>query len=179
MNSTKDMTGVVTTLSDHDSPRNPYFDLIPNVCAFLPDSLTKDRLGMAEKNTGFAGKHSLLQLCNMATTSGPNYEQLGLVVTIQATSIADVSSNPEHRDIDKSVPVWRNVTGVLYKNPADDTQGDQVCNLAWGTFYGSAVVTVSTTGGYKADPCSKAREFSAEIAPYLPSRPVQMRPSEG
>lgn len=176
INSTKDMTGVVTTYSNDE---NPYLKLIPYVCTFLPDSLTKQVLGMETKQTGFGGQHTLLQTCSMAGPSGPNYEQIGITVTVQATSYAEDTASPKHTNIARAVPIWRDVTGSLYQNPGDVSEDLVYCNLSWGTFYGSAVVTVYTRDGYRADPCDKAKEFAPKIAPLLPSRPVQMRPTEG
>ncbi|GGF44388.1 hypothetical protein GCM10007298_45160 [Williamsia phyllosphaerae] len=173
------MTGVVTTYSDHENPKNPYFDIIPYVCPFLPDSLTRDKLKMTKKQTGFGGQHSLLQLCRMVTDTGPNYESLSITVAIQATSFADVSAIPDHTTIETKVPIRSDVTGTVYKTRNDDRTSTKYCNIVWGTFYGSASVTVGVSNGYRAEPCEKVREYAPLIAPYLPSKPIQMRPTEG
>ncbi|MBJ7291144.1 hypothetical protein [Williamsia sp.] len=175
INSTKDMTGVVTTYSND---ANPYIKLIPYVCPFLPDSLTREKLGMVDKQTGFGGQHTLLQICNMGSATGPNYEQLGITVTVQATSFSDATSTASINKIAEDVPVWKNVTGTVYKNSIDDTDEEKVCNIVWGTFYGSAVVSIFVSKGYVADACQKAPEVARMVAPFLPSTPSEMRPTE-
>ncbi len=180
VNSTKDMTGVVTTYSDADSPKNPYYSLIPYVCPFLPDSITRGNLGMTQIINGFGGQHSLLNLCNMQSEADANTgARLGIAVTMQATSFADVGASPTHTDIAKNVHIWRNVSGLIYKNAGDDDARTRVCNLAWGTFYGTAVVTVDVYENPAIDPCAKVVEVAKLAAPYLPSKPIQMRPNEG
>ncbi|WP_253660132.1 hypothetical protein [Williamsia maris] len=186
VNSTKDMTGVVTTYSDADSPKNPYFDLIPYVCPFLPDSITRGKLGMTQISNGFAGQHRLLNLCNMQNEAAPlGGARLSISVTLQATSFTDVFASPTHTNVATSVPIWRNVTGLVYKNAGDDddrsdgTPRTRVCNMVWGTFYGTARVAVLAGFGYRVDPCRKVVEVAKLVAPYLPSKPIQMRPTEG
>lgn len=176
VNSNKDMTGVVTQLS---GDKNPYNTLIPYVCPFLPDSLTQGKLGMSSKRTSFGGKHTLIQACDMATDTGPNYEQLSIGVIIRSVSIADLLRVPGISVLRSGVRIAANVTGILYKLSTDDKGSAKFCNLAWGTFYGSAAVTVSVDNGYAADPCAKAVEVAPEISPFLPKEPLQMRPTEG
>lgn len=139
---------------------------------------------MTDIINGFGGQHSLLNLCNMNGPRGVGGASLAISVTFQATSFSDVAASPTHTNIDRNVPIWRNVTGLLYKNTGDDfdrndgTPQRRKCNIVWGTFYGTVIVSVFALFGYKIDPCAEAIEVSKLVGPHLPSKPIQMRPTE-
>ncbi|MBT0567151.1 hypothetical protein [Williamsia sp. CHRR-6] len=171
VNSNKDMTGVVTTIA---GDRNPYVRLIPYVCKFLPDSVTK-ALGMVRKQNAFGGQHKFLQACSMQSEEFQTGGSIGLTISVQASTLAEVTGGERRKILKNNIELGSNVLGTSYKLDGDDGENFSTCNVVWGTFYGTAVSTVIAYRQGDLDSCSKAIGAARAVLPYLPRKPIQMR----
>ncbi|MBT0568488.1 hypothetical protein [Williamsia sp. CHRR-6] len=171
VNSTKDMTGVVM---EYPPGKNPYFNRMPDVCKFIPDSLMKE-LGMIRKKTGFDGSSELFQSCNMYGVPQENGAQLSISAGLYAQNISSSTDPSRNQIVNSKVDLGRNVIGTVYISPKTNVELLQNCFLDWGTFYGTASVNVGSARQAVADPCDGIVEIAKKILPYLPSKPYQLR----
>ena len=63
--------------------------------------------------------------------------------------------------------------GTMFRDPADP----RTCRVLWGTFYGTAGVTVDRNDGNTMDPCRDVVALARAVHDYLPTRPDEMRRS--
>jgi hypothetical protein len=176
LNSTKDMTGVETTVTYADSPYAAHF---PDICTLIPDSLLP-QLGVISKERGFTGTQLQSQACFMLGASDPQGRPIGsITVSFFINNIQELQDPDTVMTLRKGIRVNDKITAVLTRvNPYGPTDTEYVnqCQLTWGTFFGGIGVS------YKAetpnqDPCAKATDAGRLIAPYMPKSPSQMRPA--
>jgi hypothetical protein len=176
LNSTKDMTGVETTVTYNDSP---YLDHFPDICTLIPDSLLP-RLGAISKRRGFTGTQLQSQACSLLATRDQTGMSTGTITVNFFINNIQEQQDPETvTTIAKGVRVNEKITAVLTRlNPIrqGDTSNLTECQLTWGTFFGSIGVDyIAETPGQ--DPCQRATDVGRVIAPYMPKSPSQMRPA--
>ncbi|WP_150116592.1 hypothetical protein [Williamsia herbipolensis] len=172
LNSTKDMTGVVTTVPINKSP---YIDHLPDICQFIPDSVVQ-QLGATRKKKGFTGTRLITQGCVIQPPLGEL--TFSINAAIYVNNIRELLTRPENRIFRSNVEIASSLRGTAFQDTGvdlNDGRGYENCRVAWGTFYGAAVISFDINPGYKANTCERAISAAQEIAPFMPKSPSQMR----
>ncbi|MBT0566258.1 hypothetical protein [Williamsia sp. CHRR-6] len=170
LNSTKDMTGVVTTVP---GTKSIYIDYLPDVCKFIPDSVVT-QLGAVSKEKAFNRPRLVLQSC----VFGAPDSAFGLIAGVYINNIQELIGNSDNRILNPSLKLTDKITAVLYQDTnldLPDGRGNENCRVSWGTFYGTADVEARSIPGYRSNPCERVVDAARKIAPYMPTRPAQMR----
>ena len=175
LNSTKDMTGVITTIPGSESP---YIDYLPNICRFV-SAKTMAALGVQTKRLGFRGTRLVSQVCSLQhLTSGSVTSSIA--VNFYINNIEEITQPSRAVFQQKNVRVSPEISGDVIKLPESgpgDTTFQRECGTAWGTFFGAIVVRfrddVGTPG---VDPCAVSLQAARLLAPEMPKSPSQMRP---
>lgn len=175
LNSTKDMTGVVTTVPFGESP---YAAHLPDICTFIPESAMK-QLGVESKKRGFRGTQLISQVCSLFHFESGKVAY-GVAVNFYTNNIRELL-NPEiavtlRKDVSIS-PRVRGVVNKLNQSGPDDTNFKQECGTAWGTFFGGIVVRYKTSTPQSVDPCARSVDAARAIVDFMPKSPSQMRPA--
>lgn len=172
LNSTKDMTGVVTTIP---IDKSPYIDHLPDICQLIPDSVVR-QLGATRKKKGFTGTRLVTQSCLLQPPSGAL--SYAISANIYVNNIRELIEQPSTKLVERDVPLSTRVVATVFQNSGSDLNdgdGFETCRVAWGTFYGSATINFNINPGFSADTCARAIEAAKAIAPYMPQNPSQMR----
>lgn len=171
LNSTKDMTGVVTTVP---IGKSPYDKNMPDICNFItPAAMTK--LGVDSKEKGFNSSPLVTQTCTL--TAAMNNDFL-ISAVIYVNNIEEHLSVPSFKGDSREVtPLYSNVKAYkLTDRVATRPGGPYTCEVAWGTFYGTAAVRFNDDKS-DAGLCDRAFTAAQTIAPLMPKSPSQMRAS--
>lgn len=175
LNSTKDMTGVVTTVPFGESP---YAAHLPDICTLVPATVMEE-LGVTTKKRGFRGTQLVVQGCNMQhlDTGDVTYN---VTVGFYTNNLSEISAPGKAVIQRNGVKISSKISGRTSKlpptEPGDPTFREQ-CGTAWGTFFGAIVVNYRTSKPESVDPCSKSESAARIIAPYMPKSPSEMRPT--
>ena len=165
LNSTKDMSGVVTTVPAADSP---YRGLLPSVCPLFPaEALHKEAIQSAMKGLDQKSFRS----CSFSYGGfGRKASSAGLYIqNIEELTSQNVSYKVRSAGID----LGGNVVGRTLQSVADPQSTE--CVVSWGTFFGSADVRYNADVGASEDPCLSAVQLARALRQYFPSSPSQMR----
>ncbi|MCE5290894.1 MAG: hypothetical protein LLG14_16875 [Nocardiaceae bacterium] len=166
--SDEDLSGYTATVAAGDSP---YLDLLPSVCKRIPDLFFTSR-GMKPPDAISDDSGSLLSLCNAVSANRKDPTGWAVTVGIYADPISFFKSESSLQIVKDNIAVGPDI-GTMFRDPEDVT----TCRLQWGTFYGSAGVTIYPNMGNTMDPCRDIVEVAAAVHQYLPSRPNEMRPA--
>lgn len=175
LNSTKDMTGVVTTVPINKSP---YLDHLPDICALIPQTAMK-QLGVETRKLGFRGTQLISQVCAMQHLNEGSIAS-SVAVNFYTNSYQELTAPDISQTLERNIPIYKNVLGSLNKLPEsgpDNTTYKQECGTAWGTFFGGIVVRYRTSTPETVDPCARSVKAARIIAPYMPKSPSEMRPA--
>lgn len=177
LNSTKDMTGVVTTVP---AGQSPYIDYLPDVCDFIPDSLLK-RFGLSGKTKGFKGTRLVVQSCTMQGLDARGLASKSVTVSYYINNISEVLEPSKNQIIMPRVQlsdrVFASVKRMIPSGPEDEVTRE-TCGTAWGTFFGAIVVNFRQYDeGTNPVQCQMSLAAARLVAPSSPRSPSQMRPS--
>lgn len=173
LNSTKDMTGVVTTVPFGQSP---YAAHLPDVCDFVPENYLS-QFGLLSKKRGFKGTQLVVQSCVMQGpgASGPDYSSS---VSFYTNNIDEILEPSKVELLQKDVKLSSRVSGFVEKDRPfgpDDTASIRTCGTAWGTFFGAIVVDFRSDTPSIPDPCAKSLDAAKFLVDGMPKSPSQMR----
>jgi hypothetical protein len=172
LNSTKDMTGVVTTVPIGQSP---YDENMPDLCAFLPQSAL-DLVGMVAKKKSFYGPKLITQSCQL-TPAPSESGGAGIDFTAYVNNIGEYLANPDIAKIDEIVLMEPAVRATVVRARGTDfTEGAWGCGVVWGTFFGTASISILDFDTDK-DICLRAVVAARKLAPFMPKSPSEMRPT--
>ena len=175
LNSTKDMTGVATTVSFADSP---YAAHLPDICTYIPDSVMQ-QLGVQTKKRGFRGTQLVTQSCVMLKR-GSIKTNYSVTVNFYTNNFAEISNPARTNTFQTGVQIGPKVVAATQRlKPLgpDDLAVENVCGTAWGTFFGSIVVNYRASDPPDPQPCSQSIAAAKLIVPLMPRSPSQMRPA--
>ncbi|WP_188493352.1 hypothetical protein [Williamsia phyllosphaerae] len=176
LNSTKDMTGVVTTVPFGESP---YAAHLPDICTFVPREVM-ERLRVDNKRRGFTGTQLVSQACIMLR-SAAGFVQANLTVNFYTSNISEVLASDVAVVLEKDIRISAEISGTSKKLPPsgpEDSTFEEECGTAWGTFFGAIVVNYRTRNPDEDDPCAGSINAAKIIAPAMPKSPSQMRPAQ-
>lgn len=176
LNSTKDMTGVVTTVPFGESP---YAAHLPDVCQFIPNSVST-KFGMSVKRKAFRGTQLVVQTCDMQQLSPEGEVQSSITVSYYINTIQDILNPSKAEVVTPQVQLTDKVVGTVNRSipsSPDDATSLESCGTAWGTFFGAILVIFRYFDQQNPSACEKSVEAARLIAPAAPRSPSQMRPS--
>lgn len=176
LNSTKDMTGVVTTVPFGQSP---YAANLPNVCDFVPNSLLQE-LGLATKLKAFRGTQLVVQTCDMQGRDAQGTPTKSLDVSFYTNNIRETLDPKRVQILEQNVAISPRVNAVVKKSipgSPDDETAIESCDVAWGTFFGAIVVSYQDFSGFKPSTCNIALSAAKAVVQSAPRSPSQMRAS--
>ncbi|MGJ0118326.1 hypothetical protein ACQ7HM_03875 [Williamsia sp. MIQD14] len=171
LNSTKDMTGVVTTVP---IGKSPYDKNMPDICSFItPEAM--GRLGVDSKEKGFNSFPLVTQTCTLTAALDNDFL---ISAVIYVNNIEEHLSVPSFKgESREATPLFGNVKAYkLTDQVATRPGGPYTCEVAWGTFYGTAAVRFNDDKS-DASLCDRAFTAAKTIGPLMPKSPSQMRPS--
>lgn len=177
LNSTKDMTGVVTTVAGTDSL---YVDYLPDICNFVPADVMS-KLDVQNKRLGFRGNRLVSQVCSLQ-----HYDSglitFSIAVNFYVNNFMEITQPSRAVIQRRGVQIVPGVSGDVIKLPEsgpDDATFRQECGTAWGTFFGSIVVRFRNDADAPGiDACARSVQAAQSIAPSMPKSPSQMRPRQ-
>ncbi len=171
LNSTKDMTGVVTTVP---IGKSPYDKNMPDICGFITQE-AMDKLGVATKKKAFSGSPLIFQSCQLMPALDSD---LVISAGIYVNNIQEHLSVPTlTRSGSNLVPIFASVSAHILTNDAFKALPDaRRCEASWGTFYGTATVGVSDFK-LNGNACWRAIEAAKILGPLMPRSPSVMRPT--
>ncbi|GGF38147.1 hypothetical protein [Williamsia phyllosphaerae] len=176
LNSTKDMTGVVTTVSFADSP---YAAHLPDICTFIPQK-TMQQLGVETKKRGFRGTQLVSQACTMFKFDEAGNISYSVTINFFTNNITELTEPGsvvlQNRDVRLTDKISATVSKLPATSPGDPTFRES-CQTSWGTFFGSINVDFRTSSPERLDPCSQSVEAATKIVSLMPKSPSQMRPA--
>jgi len=175
LNSTKDMTGVVTTVP---IDKSPYPAHLPDICTLIPQSVM-NQLGVNNKKRGFRGTQLISQACNMQHLDAGNVTY-SITINFYTNNYEEITKPSKSETLRRNIPIYRGIMASSNKLPRtgpDDTTYTEECGTAWGTFFGAIVVRYDTVTPESTDPCASAVDASRIIAPFMPKSPSEMRPA--
>ncbi|MCX6470064.1 MAG: hypothetical protein NTW76_12225 [Corynebacteriales bacterium] len=174
LNSTKDMTGVVTTVP---IGKSPYDKNMPDICNFItPAAMTE--LGVETKKKGFYGSPLVYQACLLRPAASFTTE-FTLGAGIFVNNIQEHLGAPSLRDalIRSGVSIAPKVEAYELRDRATNkTGGPYSCEVAWGTFYGTASINIIDDNSEEGI-CDRTVAAAKILQPLLPKSPSQMRPT--
>lgn len=177
LNSTKDMTGVVTTVPFGQSP---YAAHLPDVCGFVPAALT-EKFGFTSRRKGFTGTQLVAQACNFQHFDPSGSPDYTMTVGFYTNNIQELLRPDRVIILQSGIRISPRVTASLNRLiPAgsDDLTALQTCSTSWGTFFGAATVSFRFLAEPPVDSCQQSLEAAKIFAPSAPKSPSQMRPSQ-
>ncbi|MGU3291569.1 hypothetical protein [Williamsia sp. M5A3_1d] len=171
LNSTKDMTGVVTTVP---IGKSPYDKNMPDICGFItPEAMNK--LGVDSKKKGFVGSPLVYQNCTLKKSISNDSI---FAANIFVNNLTEHMSAPSLKPVGTGeVAIFSNVRGFeLRDSDTNDVGGPYSCEVAWGTFYGTATTQLID---FKSEDriCDRTLAAARILGPLLPKSPSQMRPT--
>ncbi|MBT0567661.1 hypothetical protein [Williamsia sp. CHRR-6] len=167
LNSTKDMSGVVTTIPENQSP---YVGNLPEICPFLPRKQL-EALGASKVTSAILSDY--IQSCAFQPDSNQGWVGASAIYTLP---LYQYKSGQTYRVIREGVPLPGGRVGTLLRQRLDPDSRE--CVVAWGTFYGVAEVSYNRSADSSEDECQRALSYAEVVAPNLPTRPSQMRRSK-
>lgn len=171
LNSTKDMTGVITTVP---IGKSPYDKNMPDICNFITPQVMSE-LGYDAKKKGFDGSPLVYQNCALTRSTSTD---IILGVGIFVNNIKEHLSAPSlRRATPGTTRIFANVDAYQLRDTGtNDVGGPYSCEIAWGAFYGTATVQITD---YKSEDriCDRALAAARILGPLLPKSPSQMRPT--
>lgn len=177
LNSTKNMTGVVTTLPANQSP---YIDHLPDVCSFV-DSDQMRRLNLRTKKLAFKGTRLVGQACSLQGFDASGNLQATILLGFYTDNIQQITAPERAVVIALDVPITQNISGIKSKLPPtspDDPTFMDSCSTSWGTFFGAITVDFNRGEGSSVDPCSASTDAARVLVGTMPRSPSQMRPAQ-
>ncbi|MCX6469956.1 MAG: hypothetical protein NTW76_11675 [Corynebacteriales bacterium] len=169
LNSTKDMTGVVTTVP---IGKSPYDKNMPDICNFItPEAMS--RLGVASKDKGFSGSPLVAQNCSMSPSAN---NDIFISAEIYVNNLQEHLSRPNLVKEQPNPLAIARGTNAYILTDRNYSGMTNVCEVAWGTFYGTAAVSL-TDNLSAANICQRAINDAKIIAPLMPKSPSEMRPT--
>ncbi len=171
LNSTKDMTGVVTTVP---IGKSPYDKNMPDICGFITQG-AMGKLGVVAKQKGFYGSPLVYQSCILRPP--PSFTvDFSISAEIYVNNLQEHLSVPNLKKVQpEPTKLFENVSA--YKLRDSNVDGlTNLCQLAWGTFYGTAVVTL-TDEKSSTNICERTLDAAKVLGPLMPKSPSQMRPT--
>ncbi|MGU3292472.1 hypothetical protein [Williamsia sp. M5A3_1d] len=170
LNSTKDMTGVVTTVPIGESP---YDENMPDICPFIPQS-AMDQLGMGLKEKSFSGRKLVTQSCILSRPGVTQYDEQ-YDATISVNNFAEYKTNPRFVFVRENFQISSKLTGSVIRNRTVDFPPNvSRCEVSWGTFYGTASVAFLNAKS-DSEICERAEIAAKVLAPGMPKSPSEMR----
>lgn len=176
LNSTKDMTGVVTTIPIGQSP---YVRHLPDVCGFVSPQLMQ-KFGLVSKRKGYSGQDLIVQSCTMQALDNEGLASSTVTISFFTNNIAEISNPSKTALVKPNVRISDKVVGQIRKPvPAtsDDQTALQTCDTSWGTFFGAIIVSYRSLANPQSDLCGNSLEAAKLFASSAPRSPSQMRPS--
>ncbi|MGU3292770.1 hypothetical protein [Williamsia sp. M5A3_1d] len=173
LNSTKDMTGVVTTVS---GPESPYIDHLPDICGLVPDTAMQ-QLGVQNKSRGFRGTQLVTQSCVMQHLDSGNVTY-SVTPSFYVSNFSQITTPDVAVIQQRGIKLTDKITAITTKLPPygpDDSTFREECGAAWGTFFGSINVNYRTKTPATDDPCEGAIRAARILAPNMPKSPSEMR----
>ncbi|MBT0567665.1 hypothetical protein [Williamsia sp. CHRR-6] len=164
LNSTKDMSGVVTTIPENQSP---YVGNLPQVCPFLPKKPI-EALGAEKILLNLDGEY--IQSCRFQPEGIEGWIAAAAIYTVPYYQFVNGDS---YGIVGGPLTLPTGKPGVYLRNKvlADSRE----CVVAWGTFYGVAEVSYNRASDSSEDECARALEYAKIVEPALPREPAQMR----
>ncbi|MEH3155420.1 MAG: hypothetical protein PGN29_08745 [Gordonia paraffinivorans] len=173
LNSTKDMTGVVSTVPFGQSP---YAAHLPDVCAFVPSSLIQ-QFGLSTKRKGYKGTQLVVQTCTMQNLSRGGLPASSVTISFFTNNIEEISDPSKSSVVTPRVAISDRVNGSVRKPVPSNLADIQTCDVDWGTFFGAVIVSFRSLESPPPDLCARALDAARLFAPHVPKSPSQMRPS--
>ncbi|MBT0567664.1 hypothetical protein [Williamsia sp. CHRR-6] len=164
LNSNKDMSGVVTTIPENQSP---YVGHLPQVCPFLPKK-PLEALGAKKIVLNLDGEY--IQSCRFQPDG---IEGWGAAAAIFTVPEYDYKDNPAYKVIREGIMLPRNNKAFMMKSTSGGDSRE--CVVAWGTFYGVAETNYNASFDSSENECDRALAYAKIVAEYLSIKPSQMR----
>ncbi|MCP2160787.1 hypothetical protein LX12_001974 [Williamsia serinedens] len=177
LNSTKDMTGVVTTVPFGQSP---YAAHLPDVCNFVPQTLM-DRFGFEGKRRGFRGTQLVAQACNLQHQGADGLPDYSATIGFYTNNISEVLRTDRVSILRRDVTLSPSVSATLNRlipASSEDLTALQTCSASWGTFFGAISVSFRYFAEPPRDSCNEAVAAAKLFVSSAPKSPSQMRAAE-
>ena len=176
LNSTKDMTGVVTTVPIGQSP---YIDHLPDVCSFVSPQLMQ-AFDLVNKRKGYKGQRLIVQTCTMQALDSEGLASSSVTISFFTNNIQEISDPSKTSLVTPNVRIGDRIVGQIRKPvpaAADDRTALQTCDTSWGTFFGAIIVSYRSLSDPQSDLCGNSLRAAQLFALNAPRSPSQMRPS--